>query len=178
MRILIVDDSFTGSKILSRILCRFDCNVCCAENSDHALKILETNPDDYFDVIFIDAYMPGECNGIELSCIIKQSYNVSTIIVGMGIDLEDELLFREANADLFIVKPLDVYVITKFIRDLQNGHHFCTKDTIHLSNLITYTDSTQIDNSNNIQNHNNNNNDNNERLRPKNSITCLCNWFI
>jgi DNA-binding response OmpR family regulator len=128
------------------------------------------NPRDYFDVIFIDLYMPDKCNGIELSRIIKNDYKIITIIVGMGFDLEDEILFREANADYCIIKPLDIRLITKFIRDLQNGHDFCTKNTINVSSLITYSDSIDIDN--------NNNHNNNEIKMPINMITSLQNWFI
>jgi CheY-like chemotaxis protein len=72
--ILVVDDEPISRKTLSLALAKTNLRCLCLEDSRMALKILEENP---FDLIFLDAEMPG-LNGFELCTELRKLPTNST----------------------------------------------------------------------------------------------------
>ena len=104
-RVLIVDDSFSMAAYHSAVLAQAGMHVNVVNNPMEVMKPLrEFGP----DLILMDVYMP-ECNGLELSKLIRQLESfVSIPIVYFSVetDLDKQLTAISLGGDDFLTKPI------------------------------------------------------------------------
>lgn len=105
-RILVVDDSKTMVKFITRTLNNANMLTHVEMEPRNVLKAInDFNP----DLILLDMYMP-ECNGQELSKIIRQNDTLTSIpivFLSSETDLKKQLLAMQIGADDFLTKPID-----------------------------------------------------------------------
>jgi CheY-like chemotaxis protein len=110
-RVLVVEDSPTALKLMSRMITRLGHEVMTATNGVDALQLLQT---DHFDIVLMDINMP-QMNGLEASHAFRQieqrnraSGRPYQKIIAMSGDISNTLFHEVTNAgfDAFIPKPL------------------------------------------------------------------------
>ena len=139
-RILIVDDSQTMLKFLTKTL----------EQANMLVKV-ETNPELLFshinefqpDLILLDMYMPL-CDGYELSKIIRQNDNYSSIpivFLSSETDLKKQMLAMHMGADDFLTKPIDPDYLVKSVKNRVQRHRILSTYIIQdsLTGLLNHT---------------------------------------
>jgi len=90
--------------------------VDCVENGEVALRQVRGKK---YDLIITDYMMP-KLDGVDLIKRLKE-YNLSLpilIISGSGVG---ELFFREAGADAFLTKPLDLSSMRVLVEKILNS---------------------------------------------------------
>ena len=105
LKVLIVDDVISASKVMESMLLKQNYQVLLAKNAHEALKILENNHD--IKVILMDYAMP-EMDGIALTLKIREKYSKDKIsIIGISGVHKHKLNsdFMKNGANDFIVKP-------------------------------------------------------------------------
>ena len=104
-RILVVDDSETMIRFLSRTLTQAGMAVHVEMYPDKVLNAIgEFHP----DLILMDMYMPG-CDGQELSRIIRQyeSYtSIPIVFLSSETDIKKQMAAMQIGADDFLTKPI------------------------------------------------------------------------
>lgn len=105
-RVLVVDDSETMIRFLSRTLSQAGMSVHVEMYPDKVLAAIgEFNP----DLILMDMYMPF-CDGQELSRIIRQYESFTSIpivFLSSETDIKKQLAAMQIGADDFLTKPID-----------------------------------------------------------------------
>jgi len=115
-RILIVDDYKEIGNLLSKFFLLNGYEVDCVENGEVALRQVRGKK---YDLIITDYMMP-KLDGVDLIKRLKE-YNLSLpilIISGSGVG---ELFFREAGADAFLTKPLDLSSMRVLVEKILNS---------------------------------------------------------
>lgn len=111
MKVLVVEDSPTALKLMSRMISRLGHHVSTAMNGIDALELLKK---EYFDIVLMDINMPM-MNGLEASHEFRKierqnraSGNPYQKIIAMSGDISNTLFHEVTNAgfDAFIPKPL------------------------------------------------------------------------
>lgn len=104
-RALIVDDDGVFRAVLDRTLSQAGFVTAQAENGDRALHLLaEFQP----ELIVLDVWMPGECDGVEVCRRVRADGRFRQVIIVMmsAADKRKETeRCLQAGADLFIAKP-------------------------------------------------------------------------
>ncbi|WP_424244584.1 PAS domain S-box-containing protein [Elusimicrobium posterum] len=122
LRILAVDDSPEIREYFLNIMGMLSLKCDIASSGAEALRMIEENKDNPYDIIFIDWMMPS-MNGIELSKKIK-ALNISKSIIIMisaaeWNEVEKEAI--EAGVDRFIGKPLFPSTLINAINESVSG---------------------------------------------------------
>ena len=114
--ILIADDEERIRKLVGDFLKRAGYSVMEAEDGDSAFRIFENNKK-ILDLIIIDIMMPG-LNGWELCRKIRETSNVSIIILSARSEEFDELTGYESGADDYVTKPFSPIILVKRVEAL------------------------------------------------------------
>ncbi|MGN1401992.1 MAG: response regulator transcription factor [Bacillus sp. (in: firmicutes)] len=103
MNVMVVDDDKHILQLVSIHLTREGYHVWQAHNADEALELLEkVNP----DLAVVDIMMPG-MNGIELTKILRDSYQIPVLILTAKGSLEDKTRGFLAGSEDYVVKPFE-----------------------------------------------------------------------
>ncbi|MCX6145812.1 MAG: PAS domain S-box protein [Candidatus Kapabacteria bacterium] len=110
MKVLVCDDSNTSLDILTQALESFTFKVTTTNRAKDAIKLLEENKDEPYELILMDWNMP-EMDGLKASEIIKNDKNISKIpmIIMVTAYGREELMHKaeEIKLDGFLVKPVN-----------------------------------------------------------------------
>lgn len=107
LRVLAVDDSPEVREYFTNISQSIGFTCITAEDGYDAIRIIDDNKDNAFNLIFVDWKMPG-INGIELTKQIKRNYgsNIVVIMISATEWSEIEVEAKSAHVDKFVPKPL------------------------------------------------------------------------
>lgn len=139
-RILVVDDSATMSRFLSRTLTQAGMSVHVENSPDKVLaSIGEFNP----DLILMDMYMPF-CDGQELSRIIRQYETFTSIpivFLSSEMDIKKQLAAMQIGADDFLTKPIDPEHLVGSITTRVQRHRILSSYMVQdsLTGLLNHT---------------------------------------
>jgi two-component system, OmpR family, response regulator len=103
MKILVVDDDPNIQQLVSIHLTREGYQVYCADDAEHALRILELQA---VDLAIVDVMMPG-MNGYELTKILTADLQIPVILLTAKGQLSDKEQGFDAGSDDYIVKPFE-----------------------------------------------------------------------
>jgi two-component system OmpR family response regulator len=103
MKILVVDDDPNIQQLVSIHLTREGYQVFCADDAEHALRILELQA---VDLAIVDVMMPG-MNGYELTKILTADLQIPVILLTAKGQLSDKEQGFDAGSDDYIVKPFE-----------------------------------------------------------------------
>ncbi|MGO8950495.1 MAG: response regulator transcription factor [Ktedonobacterales bacterium] len=102
MRILIVDDDPSGSRLMQFLLTEQGYQVAMIDNAHGALALIEHQPP---DLILLDVNLP-QLNGFEIYQRLQQrDLDIPVIFVTAKDELEDKLQGLRMGADDYICKP-------------------------------------------------------------------------
>ena len=114
-RILVADDEPSTAEMLALILGFTGYEVTRAYDGVQALRLAkETKP----DVLLLDVRMP-KLYGLEVTKRLKSDPEfASKVVVLFSSSDEDDVQWREAGADAFLRKPIDIRQLPKVVEGL------------------------------------------------------------
>ena len=115
-RLLIVDDNEDILSTFYEFFNSLGYEVKTAVDGFAALKVLRDKPD-YFDCLITDLVMPN-ISGVGLIAIVKKEYPDLKIIAMTGYGDQPGALASEAEADLVLFKPIDLFKIEAKVSEL------------------------------------------------------------
>ena len=102
MRILVVDDDLSGSRLMQFLLTEQGYQVDMVDNAHGALALIERQPP---DLVLLDVNLP-QLNGFEIYQRLRErDWDMPVIFVTAKDDLEDRLQGLRMGADDYICKP-------------------------------------------------------------------------
>ncbi len=116
VNILLVEDNPINQEVASGILESIGLNVEIAPNGFQALKLLVSNKENYYTLIFMDCQMPG-IDGYETTGLIRRGrigfHNTRIPIIAMTANAMkgDKERCLDAGMDDYISKPIDPNVV-------------------------------------------------------------------
>jgi DNA-binding response OmpR family regulator len=114
-RILIADDEPDSAEMMSLILGHTGYEVTRAYDGVQALELARSQKP---DVLLLDVRMP-KLYGSDVVRRLKTDPELAdTITVLFSSADEDEVRWREAGADAFLQKPMDIRMLPEFVRHL------------------------------------------------------------
>ncbi len=119
-RILMVDDEFLITTMLSKFLNQIGFEVISSNNSKKALQLFRKDPDQ-FDLILTDQTMP-HMTGIQLVQLIREVRPSIPIILMTGFDknLTPERI-KQAGVQKFLFKPIETQQLADAIQSLMKS---------------------------------------------------------
>jgi CheY-like chemotaxis protein len=123
MRVLIVEDCFIQSTVLSKILEseNFDVTGICRSSSDVMNSLENTIP----DLILMDVFLNGDLNGYQIMQIIREKYDVPVIFV-TAIKQNDLYESVKAMEKSFVLgKPISKPDLITAIQELMGSTAEC-----------------------------------------------------
>lgn len=123
-RILIVDDYKEIGNLLSKFFLLNGYEVDCVEDGEVALRQVMRKR---YDLIITDYWMP-KLDGIDLIKRLKRAKLSLPILIisGSGVG---EPFFREAGADAFLTKPLDLSSMKILVENILNSKQIVKPDS-------------------------------------------------
>lgn len=115
-RLLIVDDNEDILSTFYEFFNSLGYEVKTAVDGFAALKILRDKPD-FFDCLITDLVMPN-ISGVGLISIVKKEFPGLRIIAMTGYGDQPGALASEAQADLVLFKPIDLFKIEEKVSEL------------------------------------------------------------
>jgi len=115
-RLLIVDDNEDILSTFYEFFNSLGYEVKTAVDGFAALKILRDKPD-FFDCLITDLVMPN-ISGVGLISIVKKEFPNFRIIAMTGYGDQPGALASEAQADLVLFKPIDLFKIEEKVLEL------------------------------------------------------------
>jgi two-component system chemotaxis response regulator CheY len=115
VRVLIVDDSSTGRKLLKRSLpAPMSGDVVEAASGEAAMRICAS---EHIDVMFLDLTMPGMTGYEVLAALQRQPDRPIVLVVSGDVQLLAEERVKQLGAFAFIKKPIDADTMGRVLRD-------------------------------------------------------------
>ncbi len=118
-RILIVDDDPQICELVQEYLEQYDCKVYTAKDGISMQKILKTTT---VDLIILDIMLPGE-DGISLCRKLRQTSDVSIIMLSAAGSETDRVLGLEIGADDYLTKPFSPRELLARVKALLRRTH-------------------------------------------------------
>lgn len=114
-RIMLVEDNELNREIAYELLTEAGLIVDAAENGQAALRLLGSQPENYYELIFMDIQMPV-MNGYEATEAIRAGASaywreIPVIAMTANVFQEDESRAAECGMSGYITKPIDMDVI-------------------------------------------------------------------
>jgi len=116
IKILIIDDNEEIINVLYSFFSNRRYNVSTAINGLDGLKLIEAD-NISFDLIITDLIMPN-ISGTAVIAIVKNKYPAIPIIAITGWGEHPEALAAEAQADVILEKPFDLFELEKIVKKL------------------------------------------------------------
>ena len=126
-RIMLVEDNELNREIAYELLAEAGLIVDVAENGQVALRLLKSQPENYYELIFMDIQMPV-MNGYEATEYIRggeSEYwkNIPVIAMTANVFQEDESRAAECGMSGYITKPIDMKVIYSVLEKWLSGNY-------------------------------------------------------
>ncbi len=113
LRILVIDDEPLIREVVRRLLGREGCDVAEAPDGTSGLAMAAGR---HFDAVITDVRMPG-LSGLELLGELKRANPEGVVIMMTGYaDMEMVLAALRADADDFVMKPVNVHALAAVVR--------------------------------------------------------------
>ena len=128
VKVLVVDDSMSTRKVLSKLLLKKGYDVQCAEDGLICLDLVaQCSSGKGFDIILMDDYMPNLA-GRETAKILRER-GFKGFICGVtgNTNLEDNLAYEAYGANTVLPKPLDIALFEKIV-DTHMKNDFTLKE--------------------------------------------------
>ena len=103
IKILMIEDDYELSQLLTEYLNKFNINVIAAEEPYIGLSLLTQHE---FDLIILDLTLPG-IDGLEVIPKIRQQSDIPIIVSSARDDITDKVVAMERGADDYMPKPYD-----------------------------------------------------------------------
>jgi len=132
LNILIVDDEEYNRLLFKMIFDRWEIKYCEASNGMEALEIIKTKR---FDLLFMDARMPG-MDGLKATQIIRDEMNIREsempVICISAISVNDDWQkYRKAGMNAFLPKPFtEEMLLTTILKLIKNNSTVTTTETV------------------------------------------------
>ena len=120
-RALVVEDNELNAEIMREMLNMTGIKVDRAENGKVAVEKLESEPENYYDIVFMDIQMPI-MNGYQAAEAIRQMdrrkdvHTIPIIAVTANAFVEDILTAKAAGMNEHIVKPVDIKELDEILQ--------------------------------------------------------------
>lgn len=119
-KLLVIDDSQETLVALDKYFKKKNYDVVTAQDGLAALKLLKSDRSG-FDLVITDLVMPY-VSGIGLISILKKEFPDTPVIAITGWGVHPGSLAVEAQADVVLEKPFDLFNLEKLISSLLAGH--------------------------------------------------------
>ena len=113
MRVLLAEDNELNREILKELIRETGISIEEAVNGKEAVRLVQNNPEDYFDLVFMDVQMP-EMDGYETAGRIRQyekklkRKHLPIIALTANVFAEDSERALRAGMDAHMGKPVEV----------------------------------------------------------------------
>ena len=120
-RALVVEDNELNAEIMREMLNMTGIKVDRAENGKVAVEKLESEPENYYDIVFMDIQMPI-MNGYQAAEAIRQMdhrkdvHTIPIIAVTANAFVEDILTAKAAGMNEHIAKPVDIKELDEILQ--------------------------------------------------------------
>ena len=112
-QVLVVEDNYFSSMILTEMLKTIDCVVTEVGSGESVMETLETNPG--IKLVMMDMNLPGK-NGYELTRELKQKYPGIRVVAQTGsIEDSDKQKALDAGCDDYISKPINLGTLREIV---------------------------------------------------------------
>jgi CheY-like chemotaxis protein len=118
-KLLIVDDNVEILSTFNEFFNSLDYEVKTASDGLAALKLIK-DQDNFFDCLITDLVMPN-ISGVGLISIVKKEYPHIKIIAITGYGDHPGAMASEAEADIVLNKPIDLFTIEKKLVQLTSS---------------------------------------------------------
>ncbi|HEX6306993.1 MAG TPA: response regulator [Longimicrobiales bacterium] len=117
-RVLVADDEPLTAEMLALMLAFRGYEVVCAHDGLEALELaLEQRP----DLILLDVLMP-ELEGVDVARAVRGHGDLGRVPVVLFSSCdEQEVEWREAGANVFLQKPIDIVKLPELVERLLEG---------------------------------------------------------
>lgn len=120
MRVLIVEDNELNREVAGEIVGMSGAKVDYAENGKIALDKIESNPDDWYDLVFMDIQMPL-MNGYETTAAIRilpgKKGKIPIVAMTANAFAEDVEMAKSTGMNGHIAKPLDFTKLNRILKE-------------------------------------------------------------
>jgi two-component system OmpR family response regulator len=103
IKILMIEDDYEISQILTEYLNKFDITVMAAEEPYMGLSLLTQHD---FDLLILDLTLPG-IDGLEIIPKVREHSSIPIIVSSARDDITDKVIAMERGADDYMPKPYD-----------------------------------------------------------------------
>jgi two-component system OmpR family response regulator len=103
IKILMIEDDYEISQILTEYLNKFDITVMASEEPYMGLSLLTQHD---FDLLILDLTLPG-IDGLEIIPKVRESSSIPIIVSSARDDITDKVIAMERGADDYMPKPYD-----------------------------------------------------------------------
>jgi CheY-like chemotaxis protein/anti-sigma regulatory factor (Ser/Thr protein kinase) len=127
-QILLVDDNEVNRMVARCFLEPSGAIITEASGGDEALALFQ---DQRFDLILLDAHMPGMSGLDVLAQVRKRPGGADIPVIALTADAlpGDEARYLKAGMDGYVSKPVDKQILLKACADLASGRRSSTEDT-------------------------------------------------
>lgn len=118
-RFLIVDDSDIHHEIIKEVLCETNAKLEFAFDGEEALQMIQSSPEFFYDLIFMDMRLPKlcGCDAVKLirSLDRKDVKELKIICLSANHLTEDINIALSSGMDDYLIKPFDLKCLLKII---------------------------------------------------------------
>ena len=145
MRLLLIEDEKTLSKVISTLLKQNNYTVDSVFDGKEALQLLNSNEtSNIYDGIILDLILP-KINGIEvLNQIRKNGNKTPVLILSAKSEIDDKVKGLDSGANDYLTKPFDSKELLARIRVLLRQTSIATNSVIKIANLSLDSSSCRI----------------------------------
>ncbi len=122
-RILVVEDNEINLEIMSEFLKQLELEHDVAMSSKEALKLFETSPEDYYDIILMDVQLP-DADGFETTKMIRSLPRPDAgkvYILAISADnLVNDLSYTDCGMNGHLTKPVAIGELKAVIENIRN----------------------------------------------------------
>lgn len=119
MRILLVEDNDLNREIAYEIIKMSGVKIETAENGKEALEKVESNPENWYDLVFMDIQMPV-MNGYETTAAIRSlpddRSKIPIVAMTANAFAEDVQMAKNTGMNGHIAKPLDLGILSRILK--------------------------------------------------------------
>ncbi|MGM9946315.1 MAG: response regulator transcription factor [Lysinibacillus sp.] len=130
-KILLVDDDVSILKLLATHFHQWHYNIIIAKNGQEALDIM----DETVDIAVVDVMMPL-VNGLALTKILKEDWEIPVLLLTARGQLEDKRAGFMAGADDYIVKPFEPEELLFRVQAILRRYDKLTQNKIECGDLV------------------------------------------
>jgi len=119
LKVLAVEDSLSTQAILKSILSFHDLDVSIAVSSKEAKKLFDLND---YSLIILDVYLEDGTSKPFMEYVNKTNNRLPVIVMTSDIDERVIFDFYELGAKDFFHKPVNVYLLSRKIKNILDGY--------------------------------------------------------